>query len=144
MATATLLTLHLLNILSCVEVAGLCRLSNGHGVLLDAGEGTWGQMVAHYGHKQAQAYVSSVLNTCDLSGHSCSNRESHSRPPGLYHSRTGGLHTCCCRAASTFSRVTTCHCHQQPRHEPCLLHFAEQLPDAEGLCSSCQPLSCPA
>ena len=77
----------------------------------------------------------SLHMSCDLSGHSCSDRVLCSSPCGL--------HTCCCGAASTLFSLTRCHC-QQPRHRACLLDAAEQLPDAKGLCTACQPLSHPA
>lgn len=37
------------------------RLGNGWGVLLDAGEGTWGGLVRMYGHMAAQQEVSAFL-----------------------------------------------------------------------------------
>ena len=34
-------------------LSSVCRLDSGWGVLLDAGEGSWGSLVRMYGHKAA-------------------------------------------------------------------------------------------
>jgi len=44
-------------------VSFVCRLDSGWGVLLDAGEGSWGSLVRMYGHKAA---FDQVLHRCCL------------------------------------------------------------------------------